>query len=140
MIRPCFLVIDRETSSSISTRKLILETAKFNVITAYSSDEAIQTLKKYPALDGIVADAVMTDLSCEELVDALKDINPTIPIVVIASPRCTPSKRADHVLESFDPRKLLGLLQSLFPEATIQIEKRNEDLEDRYHKVEGSKQ
>lgn len=36
MIRPCFLVIDREFPGSISTRKLVLETAKFNVLTAYS--------------------------------------------------------------------------------------------------------
>lgn len=140
MLRPCFLVIDRETSSSISTRKLILETAKFNVITAYSSEEAIQTLKKYPALDGIVADAITSDLPCEDLVEALKEINPTIPVIVVATPRCVPSKRADYVLDSFDPRTLLGLLQSIFPEATRQIEKRNEDLEDAYLGTEGSKQ
>lgn len=27
MVRPCFLVIDREYSGSISTRKLVIETA-----------------------------------------------------------------------------------------------------------------
>jgi CheY-like chemotaxis protein len=134
MIRPCFLVVDRETSSAISTRKLIIETAKFNVVTAYSSNEAIETLQRYPALDGVVADAAMTDISCEELVDALKSLNPNIPIIVVATPRGTPCTRADYTLESFDPRKLLALLQSLFPEATAHIEKRNEALEDRYHK------
>ena len=47
MLRPCYLVIDRETSNGISTRRLVIETeAKFNVITAYSSHEAIHdTLK-----------------------------------------------------------------------------------------------
>jgi hypothetical protein len=34
MDRPCFLVVDREYPGSISTRKLVIETGKFNVITA----------------------------------------------------------------------------------------------------------
>jgi len=134
MIRPCFLVVDRETSSSISTRKLVIETAKFNVITAYSSNEAIQTLIKFPAIDGIVADSGMTDMPCSELIDALKQIRSDIPIVIICTPRGTSCDRADHILESFNPKALLGLLQSLHPEATAQIEKQNEDLEEGYFK------
>lgn len=62
MTRPCFLVVDREHSGSISTRKLVIETAKFNVITAYSSDEAIDTLRRFPAVSGIVLDAGMKDM------------------------------------------------------------------------------
>jgi CheY-like chemotaxis protein len=57
VVRPCFLVVDREFPGSISTRKLVIETAKFNVLTAYSGEEAIETLKRFPAIDGIVLDA-----------------------------------------------------------------------------------
>ncbi|WP_263357763.1 response regulator [Acidicapsa ligni] len=135
MIRPCFLVVDRETSSGISTRKLILETAKFNVITAYSSYEAIETLKKFPAIEGVVADSGMIDMPCEELISALKALRPDIPTVVICTPRGGICKTADHSLESFDPRLLLALLQKLHPVATAEIEKRNEDLEDGYFKA-----
>ena len=135
MIRPCFLVVDRETSSSISTRKLIIETAKFNVITAYSSNEAIETLRKFPALDGIVTDSGMTDLPCADLIDALKALRPDIPVVVICTPRGSQCNRADHILDSFNPKLLLALLQSLHPEATALIEKRNEDLEEGYFKT-----
>ena len=42
MIRPCFLVVDREFPGSVSTRKLVIETAKFNVLTAYSGREALE--------------------------------------------------------------------------------------------------
>jgi hypothetical protein len=52
--RPCFLVIDREFPGSLSTRKLVLETAKFNVITVYSGREGLETLRRFPAIDGIV--------------------------------------------------------------------------------------
>jgi response regulator RpfG family c-di-GMP phosphodiesterase len=130
MIRPCYLVIDRETSSGISTRKLIIETAKFNVITAYSSREAVETLQKFPGLDGVVLDAGMEDMPTEDLIAALKHLQPKISVILVCTPRYAPCKDADHVVESFDPRKLLALLEKLEPEAIAAIEKRNEDLED----------
>jgi len=134
MIRPCFLVIDRESASAISTRKLVIETAKFNVITAYTSLEAIETAKKYPAIDAVVLDSGLPDMPCEELVEALKAVRADLPIIVVCTPRGTPCERADHSLESFNPRELLALLQKLFPKATAEIEKRNEFLEDSYSK------
>jgi DNA-binding NtrC family response regulator len=134
MIRPCYLVVDRETSSGISTRKLIIETAKFNVITAYNSREAIETLKKFPAIEGVVADAGMDDMHCDDLVKALKKIQPNIPVVIICTPRAVPCTIADHTLESFDPRLLLDLLKKLQPQAVAEIERRNEDLEDQFFK------
>jgi len=130
MLRPCYLVIDRETSSGISTRKLIIETAKFNVITAYSSKEAIETLKKYPSLDGVVLDAGMEDMPAEELMASLKQLQPKITVILVCTPRSAPCQGADHTLESFDPRRLLALLEKLQPEASAAIEKRNEELED----------
>ena len=86
MTRPCFLVIDREFAGSISTRKLVIETAKFNVITAYSSAEAIETLRKFPAVSGIVLYAGIKDMACETLVHLLKSIQPSIPVVVVTTP------------------------------------------------------
>ncbi|HEX4322426.1 MAG TPA: response regulator [Acidobacteriaceae bacterium] len=133
MLRPCYLVVDRETSTGISTRKLIIETAKFNVITAYSSKEAIETLRKFPALDGVVTDSGMTDMPCHELIAALKKIKPGIEIVVVCTPRQATCDAADHTLESFDPKLLLALLQKLQPEASAQIERQNEHLEEKYY-------
>jgi CheY-like chemotaxis protein len=128
MVRPCFLVIDREYSGSISTRKLVIETAKFNVVTAYSALEAIDTLNAFPRLHGIVLDAGIRDMSCCDLVARLKQIDPKLPIVVISAPGTHECPQADHILESFDPRKLLGLLQTLVPAEAAAIEKRNEEL------------
>jgi DNA-binding response OmpR family regulator len=130
MIRPCYLVIDRETSSGISTRKLVIETAKFNVITAYASGEAIETLEKFRGLDGVVLDAGMEDMLTDDLIARLRLLQPKITVIVVCTPRSAPCKIADYVLESFDPRKLLALLEKLQPEATAAIEKRNEDLHD----------
>lgn len=128
MVRPCFLVIDREYSGSISTRKLVIETAKFNVITAYSAAESIETLAAFPAVAGVVLDAGIRDMKCCDLVTALKEQNARLPVVVISAPGSHECPEADHQLESFEPARLLVLLQSLVPDATAAIEKRNEDL------------
>jgi len=128
MVRPCFLVIDREYSGSISTRKLVIETAKFNVITAYSAQEALDTLAAYPRIDGVVVDAGVRDMNCCDLVKDLKALSPTKPIVVISSPGTRECEEADHLLETFEPARLLNLLQSLVPTETAEIEKRNEHL------------
>jgi response regulator RpfG family c-di-GMP phosphodiesterase len=130
MIRPCFLVVDQEHSGSISTRKLVIETAKFNVITAYSGAEAIQTLRKFPAMDGVVLDAGITDLPCAEVVMQLKEIQPGVPVITVGTLGHNFCAGADHYLETFDPSRLLRLLQKLEPEKTALILQMDEKLSD----------
>jgi DNA-binding NtrC family response regulator len=112
MVRPCFLVIDREFPGSISTRKLVIETAKF----------------MFSAIHGIVLDSEIPGMSCGKLVQELKKIKAGIPVIAICGPGENPCPDADHELESFDPRRLLALLQSLLPKEADAIEKREEEL------------
>ena len=128
MIRPCFLVVDREFSANISTRKLIIETAKFNVITAYSGTEALRTVDRFPAIDGVVLDAGLRDMPANDVVIALKNKYPAIPIVLICAPGADDCPGADYHLEFFDPAKLLELLQKLRPQETAAIRDRNQQL------------
>jgi len=128
MIRPCFLVIDREFPGSISTRKLVIETAKFNVLTAYSGQEALEVFMRFPAVTGIVLDGGLDDIPCGELAKKIKLLEPKVPIIVITTPGFDGCPQCDYQLESFDPAKLLEILRSLKPDATAQIEKRNEEL------------
>jgi DNA-binding response OmpR family regulator len=128
MIRPCFLVIDREFPGSISTRKLVIETAKFNVLTAYSGKEALLLFKRFPAIDGVVLDGGLEDVTAEDLTQELKAIQPKVPIIVISAPGSDECRAADFQLESFSPAKLLDILRGLKPKESAQIEKRNEDL------------
>jgi CheY-like chemotaxis protein len=128
MNRPCFLVIDREFPGSISTRKLVIETAKFNVLTAYSGKEAIEMITRFPAVSGVVLDGGLEDVPCDEVACTIKALQPKLPIIVIATPGFTGCPDSDFQLESFDPAKLLEILRNLKPEASAEIEKRNEDL------------
>ncbi len=128
MIRPCFLVVDREFSGSISTRKLVIETAKFNVLTAYSSAEALDMLQRFPAVSGIVLDAGMTDMPCEKLVNSFKAIQASIPVIVVSHPKYNKCVGADYHIEGFEPGAILKLLQGLKPQESAAIEKQNEIL------------
>jgi response regulator RpfG family c-di-GMP phosphodiesterase len=128
LVRPCFIVIDREYASSISTRKLVIETAKLNVITAYSSLEAIETLGRFPAVDGVVLDAGLTDMPCADLIRALRVIQPKLVVVAISGPRRDFCDGANHHLDTFEPARLLELLKQLEPEKSAEIEAHNEKL------------
>ncbi len=103
-------MIDREHAGSLSTRKLVIETAKSNVITAYSGREGIEALARFPAVDAIVVDAAVSDIPCAELVSTLKKMQPAIPVVVIGTPSHPDCDGADHFLDSFEPARLLALL------------------------------
>ncbi|WP_263382216.1 response regulator [Granulicella arctica] len=128
MIRPCFLVIDREFPGSISTRKLVIETAKFNVLTAYSGVEAREMFERFPAINGAVLDAGIEDVPCASLVHEFKIKRPSMPVIMIGAPGSMDCPEADYRLESFLPSKLLDILRSLMPKETEIIEQRNEDL------------
>lgn len=120
MVRPCFLIIDPEHSGSISTRKLIIESAKLNVITAYSGAEAIETLKKFPAVDGIVCNSEVRDVPIDRLVKAFKDLNPAIPVIAIG-PLAYTTPKPDYIVDTFDPRRLLDVVQSIKPQTVTAI-------------------
>jgi len=128
MVRPCFLVIDREFPGSISTRKLVIETAKFNVLTAYSAEEGLETLKTFPAVSGVVLDDGVKGVVTDQLVQQLKALSPDLPVIVIASPDDPVCRHADFQVKSFEPAKLLETLKSIVPKAAEAIEKTNEKL------------
>jgi DNA-binding response OmpR family regulator len=115
MIRPCILVIDHEFPGSISTRKLVLETAKYNVITAYSSREGIETLERFPAVDGVVLNAGNHDIPCEDAVATIRKAYPSMPIIVTSDSGQDECEGAHHAVRSFDPAALLEKLRALFP-------------------------
>ena len=128
MVRPCFLVVDREHASAISTRKLVIETAKFNVITAYSAAEALETFELYPQVNGVVLDSGIKDIACREVVERLKASKPDLPVIVVRSPSGEVCPGADYHLETFDPARLLDLLRNLRPRDAAAIDARNDEL------------
>jgi Response regulator consisting of a CheY-like receiver domain and a Fis-type HTH domain len=111
MARPTFLVIEPEPLDSLSTRKLVLETAKFNVITAHSTSEGIELLKTFPNVQALVIVASLN--GCSEVVKSAKALDPKLPVVIL-SPNFTYECEGDHHASTHEPEELLRLLRRLF--------------------------
>jgi len=132
MLRPCFLVIDQEFPGSISTRKLVLETAKYNVLTAYSSGEALQLLERFPRVDGIVMNASGHEEECVQLVTKFRKLAPGIRVVLTSGKDVVDCGPVELHLDSYDPRKLLAALAKMFPEESARLVQRDDELEQEY--------
>jgi len=103
-----------EPEDGISTRKLVLETAKFNVITAHSTKEALELLQLHPKVDAVILHASLAAFDCDVIVAAVRKQQPKIPIIMLAAAPGFRCPGADHHLTSHEPEQLLDLLRSLF--------------------------
>ena len=107
-MRPILLVLDPPDIEMISTRKLILESAKYNVLTATNVSEALEIAEFAPINAIVLHEQAGTDLAT--LAHSLKRVRPSIPLwVVTPHPGALPW--ADKVLSSYDPLALVELVQ-----------------------------
>jgi CheY-like chemotaxis protein len=111
--RPCFLVIERDYPGNISARKLVIETEKMNVISCYSSAEGVETLRRFPHVDGVVLSAEVNDMPCATAARELKRVRPDVPLIVISPNGHEGCEAADRRLSSHDPKELLEVLNAL---------------------------
>lgn len=115
MIRPCFLVIDKQYPGSISSRKLVIETAMLNVLTAYSGEEAVAMLARFPAVDGAVLDTEVRGMTCRQLIDRLRAVRADLPIITVSPSGHDPCGKKDFHVSSYDPQDLLEQLNHICP-------------------------
>lgn len=105
-------MVEPEPKEALSVRKLVVETAKFNVLTAYSSKEAQALLELYPRVDGLVIVAEVGN--CEALVEAAKSKRRSVPVIVLSANRNYRCDHAEHQASSHEPEELVNLLRSMF--------------------------
>ena len=109
------LMIEVEQPEGVSARKLVLETAKHNVITAYTGHAGLQLLYRFPNVDAVVVHTGMTDVSCEEIIRRVKEELPAMPVIVL-SPHghAAQFKSADFTVDSYIPNEILELFAQKF--------------------------
>jgi DNA-binding NtrC family response regulator len=117
-LRLVVLMIEVEQPEGVSTRKLILETARHNVITAYNAKTGIELLRRFPNVDVIVVHTEMENVSFENTVREVKKIRDKIPVIGISPQDDRDIDGADYMISSHDPQALLRLLAEHF-EASI---------------------
>ena len=109
-------MIEQEQPEGISARKLVLETAKHNVITAYTAETGLGLLRRFPKVDVVMVHALLQGR--EQLLGDIRRTAPKMPIIV-ASPRGDDAfEEADHVVPSHEPGALLRLLADVFGATT----------------------
>ncbi len=105
-------MIEMEQPEGLSARKLIVETAKHNVLTAYSAEDGLGLLQRFPSIDAVLIHALVE--SCEQVLASVRQHSPAMPIIV-ASP--VPDQfypEATYVVPSHEPAALLLLLATNF--------------------------
>lgn len=106
------LMIEAEQPEGISSRKLVVETAKHNVITAYEPQTGLALLRRFPAVDAVLIHATVLDHL--PLIAQVREISPGVPVIV-ATPRSADHyEGADHTVPSHEPQRLLDLLAEVF--------------------------
>jgi hypothetical protein len=103
------LMIEAEQPEGISTRKLVVETAKHNVITAYSLADGMDLLRRFPNVDAIFVHAALLEEN-PDLLSVIREMDPGIPVILAAPFGNMRSPHADFVIDSHHPEDLLRLL------------------------------
>jgi CheY-like chemotaxis protein len=111
-MRPAIMVVEGEPFQALSARKLVLETAKFNVLTAHSTREALECLEAFPKISAavIVEDSTV---ACDEIVQTIKRELSDIPVIALSAREGFSCRGADHYLSSYTPEALVNLLRVL---------------------------
>ena len=118
------MMAEVEPPEGLSARKLVLETGKFDVITAYSVVEAFETLGVFHRVDAVVLhSSLCTKMECDQVVAEIKRRHPNKVVVTISPTRSQNFKLADHQLSSHEPQLLLNLLRERFGDPRAPAEK-----------------
>ena len=110
------LIVEVEQPEGLSSRKLIIESMKHNVVTAYSGVEALELLSRMRP-DIVLAHSDLRAPSCAEFLKQVRGEFPTMPLVV-TSPRAESCSIEDYVVNSLEPAQLVGLIKKLSQQMT----------------------
>jgi len=115
-MRPAILVAEHEPDGALSTRKLVLETGKFNVVTAHSAEEARITLDLMaPGLAALVVTSTLgPENDCAAVAKIYKEKKPQSPVIFLSPAGDLECQWSDYRLSSHEPDKLLELVRSIF--------------------------
>lgn len=113
MARPTLLVAEPEPREALSVRKLVLETAKFNVLTAHSTREALDIFQMFPNISAavLVGESVV---DCGVVADQIKGtVDNKIPVLYLSPRIGAKCNNADYNMDAYEPEKLLDKVRSI---------------------------
>jgi hypothetical protein len=103
------LMIEPEQPEALSARKLVVETEKHNVLTAYDTAVGMDLLRRFPNVD-----AVFVHIHClrghPTLLKEIKSLVPGKPLVIASPLEIDIPPEADFVVDSHQPGAMVQLL------------------------------
>jgi hypothetical protein len=115
-VRPTIVVLDVAAEDTLSNRKLVLEIAKFNVLTAFTVKELLATAAKFDA-DAFVIDTLLPDPDLKDIGTTLKERFPRKPVVAVGADGA--EIKADRFVEVGRPEELCVVMTELLGEPKI---------------------
>ena len=112
------LMIEVEQPEGLSARKLVLETSKHNVITAYSGKSGVQLFRRFPDVDAVVVHVDVSNPDFDEVVRQIREVRPTIPIIALSPIGSQALGGVDYVIPSHEPQAILKVLADHFHAST----------------------
>lgn len=109
--RLAFLIVESEPAQGLSTRKLLLESAKHNVLTAYSSEEGMRMFGRFVNVDAVVIDCQLK--GNERLAAWVREQNPGMRVLCLSPHEGEEASWADETVNSHDPAALLKMLEEM---------------------------
>lgn len=103
------LMIEEEQPEGLSARKLVVETVKHNVLTAYNAQDGIDLLRRFPAVDAVLVHAAQIERH-PNLLAEVKALAPRMPIILASPFAQHGSSDANFVVDSHKPQALLAVL------------------------------
>src|SRR5579862_2937483 len=102
-------MIETEHPEGLSARKLVVETAKHNVLTAYNAEDGLDLLRRFPNVDAVLVHATLVAKNPVILSD-VKALCDGVPIIMACPFGDMICPKADYIVDSHVPQELLQLL------------------------------
>ncbi len=106
------IMIETEQPEGLSARKLIVETAKHNVLTAYNSEDGLALVRRFPAVDAVLIHGLLQD--CDSIIAKVLQSAPRVPVIVASPTYAHDYPGATYTVPSHQPAALLQLLAKSF--------------------------
>jgi len=103
------LMMEEEQPEGLSARKLVVETAKHNVITAYTADDGIDLLRRFPNINVVLVHVRLLHKQPNVLA-RVRMIAPRVPIILASPGGEQTAPEASFTVDSHQPHQLVTLL------------------------------
>jgi len=106
-------MIEEEQAEGLSARKLVVETVKHNVLTAYNPATGLDLLRRFPKVDAVFVHGHLLPMR-PNLLSEIKALAPGKPIILASPDASQHSPDATWVVDSHKPQALLTVLAEGF--------------------------